>query len=61
MSGESSNSAPSKEIGAPSVHYSMLTTTNCIVWGMRMKVVLRIHNAWEVIDQRNAINVEKMT
>ncbi|XP_023749794.1 uncharacterized protein LOC111898102 [Lactuca sativa] len=50
MPGESSKSAPPKEIGATSVHCPMLTTTNYTVWAMRMKVVLRIHKAWTVTD-----------
>ncbi|KAL7598113.1 hypothetical protein Lser_V15G24534 [Lactuca serriola] len=59
MSGESSNSAPPKEIGTTSVHYPMFTATNYTVWAMRMKVVLRIHKAWTVINPGTEKNEEK--
>ena len=59
MSGESSNSTPSKEIGATFVHCPMSTATNYTVWAMRMKLVLRIHKAWTVIDPGTEKNEKK--
>lgn len=59
MSAESSNQMSLKDIGATSVHCSMLTATNYTVWAMRMKVVLSICKAWVVIDPGTTINIEK--
>ena len=44
--------APVREklIDSTAVACPMLTPTNYTVWAMRMKVVLRIHKAWTVID-----------
>ncbi|KAL4573279.1 hypothetical protein LXL04_020079 [Taraxacum kok-saghyz] len=39
-----------KLIGSSNVTCPMLTPTNYTVWAMRMKVVLRIHKAWIVIE-----------
>lgn len=39
-----------KEIGATSVACPMLTPTNYTVWSLRMKVVLKIHKVWYIID-----------
>jgi len=39
-----------KEVGATSVACPMLNQTNYMVWSLRMKVVLRIHKSWSVID-----------
>ncbi|XP_024011308.1 uncharacterized protein LOC112086571 [Eutrema salsugineum] len=44
-----------KEGGAStSIQYPMLTTTNYTVWAMRMKVALRVHKVWEVIEPGSA-------
>ena len=48
-----------KEVGTTSVSCPMLTSTNYTVWAMRMKVVLRIHKAWTVIDPGTEDNEEK--
>ncbi|CAI9304176.1 unnamed protein product [Lactuca saligna] len=48
-----------KEVGTTSVLCPMLTSTNYTVWAMRMKVVLRIHKAWTVIDPGTDVNEEK--
>ncbi|XP_042755735.1 uncharacterized protein LOC122196652 [Lactuca sativa] len=47
------------EVGATSVVCLMLTPTNYTVWALRMKVVLRIHKAWTVIDPGTEKNEEK--
>ncbi|XP_076897616.1 uncharacterized protein LOC143550955 [Bidens hawaiensis] len=39
-----------KENGPSSVQCPMLTTTNYTVWAMRMKVVLRVHKVWDIIN-----------
>ena len=39
-----------KEIGTTSVACPMLNSTNYTVWSLRMKVVLRIHKAWSIIE-----------
>ncbi|XP_023750922.1 uncharacterized protein LOC111899299 [Lactuca sativa] len=48
-----------KEIGSTTVRCPMLTPTNYTVWSLRMKVVLRIHKAWTVIDPGTDKNDEK--
>ncbi|XP_052621274.1 uncharacterized protein LOC128127062 [Lactuca sativa] len=59
--GEDGGPAPvrTKEVGATSVVCPMLTPTNYTVWALRMKVVLRIHKAWTVIDPGTENNEEK--
>lgn len=53
--------APVREklIGSTAVACPMLTPTNYTVWAMRMKVVLRIHKAWTVIDPGTDASEEK--
>ncbi|KAL4562573.1 hypothetical protein LXL04_034782 [Taraxacum kok-saghyz] len=51
--GETGAAAPPvriKQVGATSVACPMLTQTNYTVWSLRIKVVLRIHDVWSVID-----------
>ncbi|XP_023755309.1 uncharacterized protein LOC111903783 [Lactuca sativa] len=48
-----------KEVGSTTVVCPMLSSTNYTVWALRMKVVLRIHKAWTVIDPRTEKNEEK--
>jgi uncharacterized membrane protein YgcG len=48
-----------KLIGSSNVTCPMLTPTNYTVWAMRMKVVLRIHKAWIVIEPGTDQNEEK--
>ncbi|XP_023731870.1 uncharacterized protein LOC111879643 [Lactuca sativa] len=48
-----------KEIGSTTVACPMLNSTNYTVWSMRMKVVLKIHKAWTVIDPGTEKNEEK--
>ncbi|XP_023738658.1 uncharacterized protein LOC111886632 [Lactuca sativa] len=48
-----------KETGSTSVACPMLNSTNYTVWSLRMKVVLRIHKAWSVIDPGTEENEEK--
>ncbi|KAI3506206.1 hypothetical protein L1887_28562 [Cichorium endivia] len=48
-----------KEVGTTSVACPMLTSTNYTVWAMRMKVVLRIHKVWTVIDPGTDASEEK--
>ena len=39
-----------KEGGTSSISCPMLTTTNYTVWSIRMKILLKVHKAWEVIE-----------
>lgn len=48
-----------KTIGSTSVACPMLTATNYMVWSMRMKVILRIHKSWEIIDPGTTTNQDK--
>ncbi|KAJ9559933.1 hypothetical protein OSB04_005093 [Centaurea solstitialis] len=48
-----------KEVGSTIVACPLLTSTNYTVWSMRMKVVLRIHKVWIVIDPGIEENEEK--
>lgn len=36
--------------GSSSIKCPMLTATNYTIWAMRMRVTLRVHNIWEVIE-----------
>ena len=40
----------SKESGPSSIKLPMLTSTNYIVWAMRMKIALKVNKVWETID-----------
>ncbi|KAI3501587.1 hypothetical protein L1887_29473 [Cichorium endivia] len=48
-----------EEVGTTSVACPMLTSTNYTVWALRMKVVLRIHKVWTVIDPGTEKNKDK--
>ncbi|KAL4568378.1 hypothetical protein LXL04_023989 [Taraxacum kok-saghyz] len=48
-----------KTMGSTAVSCPMLTATNYTVWAMRMKVVLRIHKLWGVIDPGTETSEEK--
>ncbi|XP_024006141.1 uncharacterized protein LOC112082834 [Eutrema salsugineum] len=39
-----------KEINVSSIQCPMLNSTNYTVWAMRMRVLLKIHKVWEVIE-----------
>ena len=44
-----------KEGGSSSsIKCPMLTSSNYTVWAMRMKVMLKVHKAWEVIETESA-------
>ena len=47
-----------KEGGSSSIKCPMLNTTNYTVWSIRMKMLLRVHKVWEVVDQEST-NDEK--
>ncbi|KAL4592129.1 hypothetical protein LXL04_005114 [Taraxacum kok-saghyz] len=51
--GGDTRSAPVKlkEVGTTTVACPMLNPTNYTVWALRMKVLLRIHKAWTIIDR----------
>ncbi|KAG7558463.1 Zinc finger CCHC-type [Arabidopsis thaliana x Arabidopsis arenosa] len=52
--GVGSSSATGKKdgegIGSSSIKCPMLTTTNYTVWAMKMRIALRVHKAWDVIE-----------
>lgn len=45
-------------VGSSSIKCPMLTATNYTVWSMRMKITLRVHKAWDVIELDEE-NIEK--
>lgn len=48
-----------KEGGVPSsINCPMLNTTNYTVWAMRIKVLLKVHEAWEVVETESD-NIKK--
>ena len=47
-----------KEGGTSSIKCPMLTATNYTVWAIRMKMLLRVHKVWEVVEQEST-NDEK--
>ena len=40
--------------GPSSISCPMLTSTNYTVWAMRIKVLLKVHKVWEVIDEESS-------
>lgn len=42
--------AKPKEGGSSSIKCPVLTTTNYTVWAMRMKLLLKVHKVWEIIE-----------
>ncbi|XP_013674378.2 uncharacterized protein LOC106378864 [Brassica napus] len=42
-----------KEGGTSSIKCPMLTATNYTVWAIRMKMLLRVHKVWEVVEQES--------
>lgn len=42
--------ANSKETGPKSIKFPMLTSSNYTVWGMRMRIALKVNKVWETID-----------
>ncbi|XP_019095568.1 PREDICTED: uncharacterized protein LOC109130457 [Camelina sativa] len=48
--------------GSPSISCPMLNTVNYTVWAMKMRIALRVHKVWEVIEPESAtdtINIDK--
>jgi len=40
-----------KESGAStSIQFPMLNTTNYTIWALKMKIALKVHKAWEIIE-----------
>lgn len=42
-----------KEGGSSSISCPMLSTTNYTVWAIHMKILLRIHKVWEVVENES--------
>ena len=40
--------------GLSSIQCLMLTSSNYTVWAMRMKIMLKVHKVWEVIETESA-------
>lgn len=36
--------------GSSSIKYHVLTSTNYTVWAMTMKILLKVHKVWEVVE-----------
>ena len=43
-----------KDGGSSSISCPMLTATNYTVWSIRMKLLLRVHKVWEIIENESA-------
>ena len=41
---------PTKEGGSSSIKCPILSATNYTVWAMRMRVLLRVHKVWEIVE-----------
>ena len=37
----------------------MLNSANYTVWAIRIKVLLKLHNVWEIIEEEESTNAEK--
>lgn len=42
-----------KERGPSSISCLMLNTTNYTVWVIRMKILLKVHKVWEVVENES--------
>lgn len=42
-----------KETGPSSIKFPMLSSSNYIVWAMRMRIALKVNKVWETIDPGN--------
>ena len=38
------------------IHCPMLTTTNYTVWAIHMKILLKVHEVWDVVEQETEDN-----
>ena len=47
----SSSTIAKKDGGSSSINCPMLTSSNYTVWAIRMKTLLKIHKAWDVIEK----------
>ncbi|XP_013608123.1 PREDICTED: uncharacterized protein PHLOEM PROTEIN 2-LIKE A7-like [Brassica oleracea var. oleracea] len=45
-----------KDFGSTSIQCPMLTSTNYTVWSMKMKVLLRVHEVWDMIEPGGRTN-----
>lgn len=46
----STNAGKIKDGGTSSISCPMLTSSNYTVWAIRMKILLKVHEAWEVTE-----------
>ncbi|KNA13233.1 hypothetical protein SOVF_118190, partial [Spinacia oleracea] len=51
--GSDSTSKNKEGVGSSSIKCPMLTTSNYTVWAIRMKVLLKVHKAWDVVETGN--------
>ena len=51
--GDLVTTAVKKDGGASSISCPMLTATNYTVWSIRMKLLLRVHKVWEIIENES--------
>lgn len=47
--------ATKKEGGSSSINCLMLNATNYIVWEIQMKILLRVHEVWEVVEEESTV------
>lgn len=48
--GEDTDKKTVDGIGSSSIKCPMLNSTNYTVWAMRMKILLKVHKAWKVVE-----------
>lgn len=41
--------------GSSSIQHPMLNSTNYTVWTIRMKIALKVHKVWDVIEEESAV------
>lgn len=49
---------PKEGVGPSSINCPMLTTTNYTVWAMRIKILLKVNEVWEVVETESD-NIKK--
>lgn len=40
--------------GSSSIQFSMLNSTNYTVWAIRMKIALKVHKVWDVVEEESS-------
>lgn len=45
---------PKEGGGSSSIQFSMLNSTNYTVWAIRMKIALKVHKVWDVVEEESS-------